>query len=170
MDSIAERFLSHNKRKLRELPGGIIIGSLNEAARRYPEIIEKHYGRYASGEPDGLIHLNTALASDGIFVYIPKGVTCRKPVQVVNLVDSSEDVFSQHRNLIIVDDHADFKIIICDHTLSPQKFLTNAVTEVYVGDNARFDIIRCRTNITMPVKLQIPLFIRRKTALLLPIT
>lgn len=128
--------------KLRELPGGIIIGSLNEAARRYPEIIEKHYGRYASGEPDGLIHLNTALASDGIFVYIPKGVTCRKPVQVVNLVDSSEDVFSQHRNLIIVDDHADFKIIICDHTLSPQKFLTNAVTEVYVGDNARFDIIR----------------------------
>lgn len=128
--------------KLVELPGGIIIGSLNEAARRFPSLMEEHYDRYASGEQDGLIHLNTALASDGIFVYVPEGVSSVKPVQVVNLVDSPEDIFSQHRNLIIVDDHADFKIIICDHTLSPRKFLTNAVTEVYVGDNARFDIIR----------------------------
>jgi len=32
--------------------------------------------------------------------------------------------------------------MICDHALSPRKFLTNAVTEVYVGENAHFDIIR----------------------------
>ncbi len=128
--------------KLRQLPSGVWIGSLNEAALKFPEIIKKHYNKYAASETDGLIHLNTALASDGVFVYVPEGVTLAKPVQVVNLVQSDEDMFSQHRNLIIVEKNAEFSIIICDHTLSPRKFLTNAVTEVFVGENAHFDLIR----------------------------
>ena len=82
------------------------------------------------------------MASDGVFVYVPEGVTLTKPVQVVNLVQSDEDMFNQHRNLIIVEKNAEFSIIICDHTLSPRKFLTNAVTEVFVGENAHFDLIR----------------------------
>jgi Fe-S cluster assembly protein SufD len=128
--------------KLRQLPSGVWIGSLNEAAIRFSVIFEKHFGKYAKSDTDGLVHLNTAMASDGVFVYIPEGVTLTKPVQVVNLVQSENDMFNQHRNLIIVEKNAEFSIIICDHTLSPQKFLTNAVTEVYVGENAHFDLIR----------------------------
>ena len=128
--------------KLRQLPSGVWIGSLNEAALKFPELIEKHYGKYAKSETDGLIDLNTAMASDGVFVYVPEGVALTKPVQVVNLVQSDEDMFNQHRSLIIVEKNAEFSIIICDHTLSPQKFLTNAVTEVFVGENAHFDLIR----------------------------
>jgi Fe-S cluster assembly protein SufD len=128
--------------KIRELPGGILIGSLNEASRKYPDLIEKHYSKYAGSNSDGLIHLNTAMASDGIFVYVPRGTVLKKPVQVVNLVDSTQDTFNQHRNLLISEADSDFTIIICDHTLSPQKFLTNAVTEIHVGENAHFEIIR----------------------------
>ena len=128
--------------KLRQFPSGVWMGSLNEAALKFPDLIEKHYGKYASSETDGLVHLNTAMASDGVFVYVPEGVRFNKPVQVVNLVQSDEDMFNQHRNLIIVEKSAEFSIIICDHTLSPKKFLTNAVTEVYVGENAHFDLIR----------------------------
>jgi Fe-S cluster assembly protein SufD len=128
--------------KLRQLPSGVWIGSLNEAAVKFPDIVKKHYGKYAESKTDGLIDLNTAMASDGVFVYVPEGVVLSKPVQVVNLVQSDEDMFSQHRNLIIVEKGAEFSIIICDHTLSPQKFLTNAVTEVFVGEGAHFDLIR----------------------------
>lgn len=128
--------------KLRELPGGIWIGSLNEAAKKFRDKIEKHYNRYINNHSDGLIHLNTAMASDGVFVYVPRGAVPERPVQVINLVESEVDMFNQHRNLIIVEDNADFTLIICDHTLSPVKFLTNAVTEVYVGENAHFDIMR----------------------------
>jgi Fe-S cluster assembly protein SufD len=130
------------KDKLRQLPSGVWIGSLNEAAKKFPEIIERHYGKYAHSDTDGLVHLNSAMASDGVFVYVPEGVTLTKPVQVVNLVQAEVDSFSQHRNLIIVEKRAEFSIIICDHTLSPKKFLTNAVTEVFVGEDAHFDIIR----------------------------
>jgi Fe-S cluster assembly protein SufD len=128
--------------KLRQLPSGVWIGSLIEASLRFPDLIEKHYGKYAHSKTDGLVHLNTAMASDGVFVYVPEGVRFNKPVQVVNLVQSEDDMFNQHRNLIIVEKSAEFSIIICDHTLSPRKFLTNAVTEVYVGENAHFDLIR----------------------------
>ncbi len=128
--------------KLTQLPSGVWIGSLNEAAKRFPEIIEKHYGKYATSATDGLVHLNSAMASDGVFVYVPEGATLSKPVQVVNLVGGDVDSFTQQRNLIIVDKRAEFSIIICDHTLSPNKFLTNAVTEVFVGEEAHFDIIR----------------------------
>ena len=128
--------------KLRQFPSGVWIGSLNEAAIRFPAIFEKHFGKYAKSETDGLIHLNTAMASGGLFVYIPEGVTLPRPVQVVNLVQSDEDMFNQHRNLIIAEKNSNFSIIICDHTLSPHKFLTNAVTEVFVGENTHFDIIR----------------------------
>ena len=128
--------------KLKQMQGGIWIGSLNEAVSKFPELIEAHYGKYAQSDVDGLVHLNTAMVSDGVFVYVPDGVKINKPVQVVNLVDAAGDTFNQHRNLIIVGKDADFSLIICDHTLAPNKFLTNAVTEVHVGENARFDIVR----------------------------
>ena len=128
--------------KLKQLPSGVWIGSLNEAAKKFSNLIKRHYGKYARSDTDGLVHLNTAMASDGVFVYVPKGVVLSKPIQVVNLVHSDEDMFNQHRNLFIVEENAEISIIICDHAMTPQKFLTNAVTEIYVGENSHFDIIR----------------------------
>jgi Fe-S cluster assembly protein SufD len=128
--------------KLKQLPSGVWVGSLNEAAKKFSSLIEKHYGKYARSDSDGLIHLNTALASDGVFLYVPRGISLTKPVQVVNLVDSDEDMFNQHRNLIIVEENASVSLLICDHTQSPSRFLTNAVTEVFVGESSHFDIIR----------------------------
>jgi Fe-S cluster assembly protein SufD len=130
------------KEKLRQLPGGVWIGSLNEGAIQFADKFEKHFGKYAKSETDGLVHLNTSMASDGLFIYIPEGVNMTRPVQVVNLVQADNDTFNQPRNLIIAEKNSKFSIIICDHTLAPQKFLTNAVTEVFVGENAHFDIIR----------------------------
>jgi Fe-S cluster assembly protein SufD len=128
--------------KLHKLPGDVWIGSLNEAAKKFGGKVEEHYGRYAISDTDGLVHLNTAMASDGVFIHVPEGTVLKKPIQVVNLVDSSEDTFNQHRNLILIEKNAEATLIICDHAIAPQKFLTNAVTEIHVGENARFDIIR----------------------------
>jgi Fe-S cluster assembly protein SufD len=128
--------------KLRQLPSGVWIGSLNEAAKKFGSLIEKHYSKYAKSESDGLIHLNTAMASDGVFIYVPRNVVLKKPVQIVDLVHSDEDMFNQHRNLIIIEENSEITLIVCDHALTPQKFLTNAVTEIYVSENAHFDIIR----------------------------
>lgn len=130
------------KDKLRQLPGGIWIGSMTEAAVKFSDQIRKHYNKYITGNTDGLVQLNTAMASDGVFIYIPEGVVLNKPIQIINLVQSDEDIFNQHRSLIVAEKNSDVTIIVCDHTLSPNKFLTNGVTEIYVGENAHFEIIR----------------------------
>lgn len=146
-------FYPTNNGKLKQLDSGITIGSLNEAAVRMDDIVAAHYGRYAESNSDGLIHLNTAMASDGVFIHVPRNQVPDKPIQIVNLVYSNEDIFVQHRNLIVVEDNAEATIIICDHTLSPMKFLTNAVTEVYVGENARFNIVRVQNEHNNAAKL-----------------
>lgn len=128
--------------KLKKLPGGIWIGSMNEAADKFGDLIRKHFNKYINGYADALVQLNTAMASDGLFVYIPEGTVLTKPIQIINLVQSEEDIFSQNRNLIIAGKNSDVTLIVCDHTLSPRKFLSNGVTEIHVDENAHFDIIR----------------------------
>ncbi|MFA8435682.1 MAG: Fe-S cluster assembly protein SufD [Marinifilaceae bacterium] len=127
-------------RELSEIPKEVIICGIQEAAEKYSEIFDKHYGQYAKPEADGLVALNTALAKDGIFIYIPKGVVVEKPIQVVNLLRSNRDLMATQRNLIVVEENAQAKVIVCDHTLTHHKYLTNSVTEVNVAQNAVFDL------------------------------
>ncbi len=131
-----------NRPRLQVLPGGMIVGSMAEAARQYPELLRKHYSKYANFEKDGLVALNTAFAQDGTFIYVPRGAGSDKAVQIVNILLSPEDLFVQHRNLVIVEENASANVVVCDHSLSARKFLTNSVTEVYVGPNARLDYVK----------------------------
>lgn len=127
---------------IHELPGGVIIGSFAEAAKKYPELIKNHFAKYADMSKEGLVALNTAFVRDGIFVYVPKNITIEKPIQIINLLMDNENGMTQHRNLYILEENSEANIVICDHTLSTNNFLTNSVTEVYTGQNARFDYSR----------------------------
>jgi len=135
-------FYPHAADGLMMLPGGFWVGSMTSASKQFPGLMQKHYNKYAAKVTDSLVNLNTALSSDGLFIYAPKGTSIAKPLQIVNLVHSDRDIFVQDRNLIVVEDGAELTLLVCDHALSPQHFLTNTITEVYVGKNARFNIIR----------------------------
>lgn len=124
---------------LKQLPEGAVIGSFAKASEKYPEIFKKYYSRYTYNKENGLVALNTAFAQDGIFLYIPRGVIIEKPIQIINLIITDNDLMIQPRNLIVLEENAQAKVIICDHTLSPQKSLTNSVTEITVNENAIFD-------------------------------
>jgi Fe-S cluster assembly protein SufD len=123
---------------MQTLPKGIVVGSLHEAFKRYPELLAKHLGRYSTLE-DSFVALNTAFSLDGIFLHVPQGKVLDKPIQIINVLLSDEELMVQHRNLFILESNSQAKVIVCDHTLSPQKFLTNSVTEISVGENAIFD-------------------------------
>lgn len=129
-------------RPMRELEGGILAGSLAEAFRLYPGIVEKHFGKYADHRKDGLIALNTALATDGFFLYVPDGIRMKRPIQVINLLMSDEPTFSQQRNLLVLGRGASASLVVCDHTLSAEKFLSNNLTEVFTAKDSRFEITR----------------------------
>jgi Fe-S cluster assembly protein SufD len=90
-------------------------------------------------ENDYLTTLNSASFTDGVFIYIPPHVELEKPIQIINLLIGNQDLLSQPRNLFITDKNAKAKIIVCDHTLSAQKFLTNSVTEIYCEQDSILD-------------------------------
>jgi Fe-S cluster assembly protein SufD len=48
----------------------------------------------------------------------------------------------QYRNLIVVDEGAQANVLVCDHTLSPKRFLSNVVTEIFVGSNAQLEFVK----------------------------
>lgn len=127
---------------LTSLDNGIIYGGLKAAMSQYPALVEKHLGKNAPTTDEPFVALNTAFSQDGIFLYVPKGVSMEKPIQIINLLLSDKNQMVQHRNLFILESNAMAQVIICDHTLSPNMYLTNSVSEVYTGENADLDLLR----------------------------
>ncbi len=122
-----------------EIPGGAFVGSLREARKRFPEIFEKHYGKYADIKTGALEALNTAFALDGIFIYVPDNVVIEKPVQMVNIVNTPDNIFIQPRNLIVLGRNAKLTLVHCDDSIHKGHNFTNAVSEIFIDTNAELD-------------------------------
>jgi Fe-S cluster assembly protein SufD len=129
----------YEKQALSTLPGGVIVGSLAEAIRLYPDIVEAHYDQYAGSRDEGLNALNTAFAQDGFFIYVPDNVTIEKPIQIVNIVNNQENIFLQPRNLIILGRNASLTLVHCDDSIEHRKSFINTVSEFSLGENASLD-------------------------------
>lgn len=124
---------------LMELGNGIIIGSLAEAMKKYPQLVEAHLGNYADTVSNGFAALNTAFATDGTFIYIPDGVKSEKAVQLVNVIQHRENIFIQSRNLIVLGKNAQLTVVHCDDSYDHQPSFSNIVTEIVVGKGAFLD-------------------------------
>lgn len=124
----------------KELPEGVVIGSLAKIAEERPELIEKYYAKIAKTAEDGITALNTMLAQDGLLIYVPKGVVIDKAVQVINILRSDVDLMVNRRVLIIVEERAEIKLLFCDHAADDKRFLATQVIEAYVGENAALDL------------------------------
>ena len=123
-----------------DLPKGVVLGSLEQIANEKPELIENYLNRQAGLSKDAVVALNTAFAKDGFFLYIPKSTAVEKPIQIINLLSSTEDLMATQRNLIVAEAGSQVKVLICDHTLTATSFLFNSVTEAYIGEDALMDV------------------------------
>lgn len=121
------------------LPEGVIVTSLAKAAEEYPALVGKYYGRAAALSCPQTA-LNTLLAQDGIFIYVPKGVVVEKPVQIVNVLNSAAPLMVNRRLLIVADDDAQVRVLACDHTQNGQTaYLNSQVIEIFAGKRAVID-------------------------------
>ncbi|MBQ8714109.1 MAG: Fe-S cluster assembly protein SufD [Prevotella sp.] len=116
------------------LPEGVIIGSLKEFATT------AYYHQLASKDDDAVTSLNTMLAQDGLYVYVPKGVVLDRAIQIINILRSDVDLMVNRRVLIIVEEGAEAKFLFCDHAADDRHFLTTQVIEAFVGENAKLDL------------------------------
>ena len=124
---------------LMELGNGIIIGSLAEAMKKYPQLVEPHLGTYANVDSNSFAALNAAFTTDGTFIYIPDGVKSEKAVQLVNVIQHRENIFIQSRNLIVLGEKAHLTVVHCDDSYDHHPSFSNIVTEIVVGEGAFLD-------------------------------
>lgn len=120
-------------------PEGVVLDSLHQVAQSTPQLLEK-YGSIANPAEDALVALNTAFAKDGFFLYVPRNVQVEMPLQIINLLRAETDTFVTQRNFIYLEEGASVKVLLCEHTMDVNRYLTNSVTEVFVGNNAHFEL------------------------------
>ena len=122
------------------LPEGVVIGSLKAEAEKNPQLVGKYYSTLAKTSEDGIAALNTMLAQDGLFVYVPKNTVVDRAVQVINILRSDVDLMVNRRVLIVVEEGAEIKLLFCDHAADDRNFLATQVIEAFVGRNASLDL------------------------------
>ena len=116
------------------LPEGVIIGSLREFATT------DYYNQLAGKANDATTDLNTMLAQDGLYVYVPKNIKVDRAIQIINILRSDVDLMVNRRVLIILEEGAELKMLFCDHAADDRNFLATQVIEAYVGENASLDL------------------------------
>ncbi|MBS1762838.1 MAG: Fe-S cluster assembly protein SufB [Bacteroidetes bacterium] len=89
------------KTKLKEL--GIIFCSFGEAVQEHPDLVKKYLGTVVPHSDNIFASLNTAVFSDGSFVYIPKGVRCPMELSTYFRINA-ENTGQFERTLIIADE------------------------------------------------------------------
>ena len=118
---------------------GVIVSSLRKAAEEHPDIVARHYGRIAP-LTDPQVALNTLLVQDGIFVYVPRDVIFERTLQLVNIMNVAKPIMAVRRVLVVLEDGAQARMLVCDHTQSRDvQCLSNQVVEISLGENAVFD-------------------------------
>ncbi len=122
------------------LPEGVVVDSLCDYSAKNPEFIGNYYAKIAHTDSDAVTALNTMLAQDGLFVYVPRNVKVDRAVQVINILRSDVDLMVNRRVLVIVEPGAEVQLLFCDHAADDRQFLTTQVIEAYVGENASLDL------------------------------
>lgn len=115
---------------------GVIFCSISEAARDYPELMQKYLGSVVPVADNFYAALNSAVFTDGTFVYIPKGVRC--PMELSTYFRINEANTGQfERTLIIADDESYVSYLEgCTAPMRDENQLHAAVVEIVVLENA----------------------------------
>ena len=123
----------------RELPQGVILGSLNAIAKSHPALLEKYYNRLAC-DGDSIAQFNTMFAQDGVLFYVPRNTVVEETIQIVSLIQANVEMMLNRRILIILEDNSKANILLCDHSSQEKQSLSTLVTEVFVGTGASLNI------------------------------
>ncbi|MBO5866218.1 MAG: Fe-S cluster assembly protein SufB [Bacteroidaceae bacterium] len=132
MDSVSVK--TTFKEELKEK--GIIFSSMGEAIQEHPELVRKYLGTVVNYRDNFFAALNTAVFSDGSFVYIPKGVRCPRELSTYFRINAA-NTGQFERTLIIADDDSYVSYLEgCTAPMRDENQLHAAIVEIVVNENA----------------------------------
>jgi Fe-S cluster assembly protein SufD len=122
---------------LNSLNKDCFVCDLKTAASVHPELFNKYYGTNLSEFNDAFAYLNTALAANGLFIYIAPNSEIKKPLQINNIFNTSANQIIQTHHIIIAEKHSKLSIIeTFMNEANSSAFVLNTAAEVTVEENA----------------------------------
>ncbi len=132
MDSVSVK--TTHREKLAEL--GVIFCSFSEAVKDYPDLVMKYLGSVVSYRDNFYAALNSAVFSDGSFVYIPKGVRCPMELSTYFRINAA-GTGQFERTLIVADDDAYVSYLEgCTAPMRDENQLHAAIVEIIAEERA----------------------------------
>ena len=132
MDSVSVK--TTFKEKLAEM--GILFCSISEAVKLYPDLVRQYLGTVVPYRDNYFAALNSAVFSDGSFVYIPKGVRCPMELSTyfrINAINTGQF----ERTLIVCDDGGYVSYLEgCTAPMRDENQLHAAIVEIVVNERA----------------------------------
>ena len=115
---------------------GIIFCSISEAVREHPDLVQKYLGSVVPYRDNFFAALNSAVFSDGSFVYIPKGVRCPMELSTYFRINA-RNTGQFERTLIVADDDSYVSYLEgCTAPMRDENQLHAAIVEIVVHDRA----------------------------------
>jgi len=122
------------KDKLEEV--GVIFCSISEAVKEHPELVQKYLGSVVPQSDNFFATLNSAVYSDGTFVYVPKGVRCPMELSTYFRINAAK-TGQFERTLIIADEGSHVSYLEgCTAPMRDENQLHAAVVELIAHDDA----------------------------------
>lgn len=115
----------------------VIFTSIEDAIKRYPDLVKKYFGKIVSFTENKFAALNAAVFSGGSFIYVPKNTVLDRPLQSYFRINS-KNMGQFERTLIIVDDNSSLHYVEgCTAPSYSESSLHAAIVEIYVGKNSK---------------------------------
>lgn len=125
------------------LPEGLIAGGLAEQIASDPASVKAWIGQALPENGHGFSSLNDAFVNDGVYINVSAGITVSRPVEIVYMISAGDVApLAQPRTLVIVAEGASIEVVERYISDSEDTYLTNAVSEVFVGSGARIELDR----------------------------
>lgn len=116
---------------------GVLFCDMDTAVAKYPEIIRKYLGKLIPPSDNKFAALNSAVWSGGSFIYVPKNVTVKLPLQAYFRINA-EKLGQFERTLIVADEGSDIHYIEgCTAPVYHSDSLHSAVVEIFAKKGSR---------------------------------
>jgi Fe-S cluster assembly protein SufD len=119
----------------------VTVKSLGDAIREDAARLEPHLARHARFQDNPFAALNTGFVRDGAFIHFAPGIVLRQPIHLLFISAPAEgtQTVSHPRVLLVADANAEVAVVESYAASSGGIYLTNAVTEIVAGENAKVD-------------------------------
>lgn len=115
----------------------LVVTNMATAKKDYPDVLKKYFGKLSQEKENTFTAMNAAFSTDGVFIYVKKNQVVEEVTHVIHVIKTGQEaILAQTKNLVVVSENAQAKVIESYHSLTDLVSFSNIATEIHLETNA----------------------------------